>query len=56
MPLIFYVAIMALLQMSIRLGSEIPPERRGTVKTFWEETDTEEVTKMDAPSEGDAAR
>ena len=55
MPLIFYVAVMALLQMSIRLGSEIPPERRGTVKTFWEETDTEEITRMDAPSEGDAA-
>jgi MFS family permease len=47
MPLIFYIAVMALLQASVRLGSEIPAERRGTIKTFWEDTDTEEITVMD---------
>jgi len=48
MPLIFYIVVMALLQASIRLGAEIPAERRGTLKTFWEEADTEEITRMDA--------
>ena len=48
MPLIFYIIVMVLLQASIRLGTEIPPERRGTIKTFWEDTDTEEITRMDA--------
>jgi hypothetical protein len=48
MPLIFYVAVVGLLQASVRLGTEIPPERRGTVKTFWEDPDTEEITRMDA--------
>jgi hypothetical protein len=33
------------------LGSEIPPERYGTLKTFWEETDTEEVTEMEQEPE-----
>jgi hypothetical protein len=52
MPLLFYIVVMALLAASVRLGSEIPPERRGTIKTFWEDTDTEEITKMDVGDEG----
>ena len=55
MPLIFYIAVMALLQASIRFGSEIPPEMRGTVKAFWEDTDTEEITRMDTDADEDAS-
>ena len=47
MPLVFYLVVTGLLQASVRLGSQIPPEGRGTLKTFWEDTDTEEVTAME---------
>ena len=54
MPLIFWIVIMALLQASVRYGAEIPPEQRGTIKTFWDEQDAEEITRMDPELADDA--
>ena len=55
MPIVFYLVVTGLLTASVRLGSQIPPERYGTFKTFWEETDTDEVTQMEHEPEEDRA-